>query len=136
MLSWLGCAAVLLVGCFHPSYPDVRCGTDNACPSGMACNPTSGTCEGPGGGSIADAATSGGPAGSDGHPGDAQPGCFGVGLLGNLCLSSAPTIDVMLSSAINTDTAGTCTQVFPQTGSPTAAPELCAIVRGLHNRRG
>lgn len=53
--------------------------------------------------------------------------CFGVGLLQNLCLSKAPTAAVSLSSPINTDAAGTCTQVFPQTGSPTASPELCVI---------
>jgi hypothetical protein len=52
--------------------------------------------------------------------------CFGVGLL-KLCLMAPPAGDRMLPSAINTDAAGTCTQVFPQTGSPTAAPELCVI---------
>jgi hypothetical protein len=68
-------------------------------------------------------------------PGDGAPlpppidarQCFGVGLLNNLCLAKAPAADVTLSSSINTDATGTCTQVFPQTGSPTAAPELCAI---------
>lgn len=73
-----------------------------------------------------DAAVSDGPAGSGGLPVDARQ-CFGVGLLKNLCLSSAPTTDVTLSSQINTDAAGTCTQVFPQPGSPTSAPELCVI---------
>jgi hypothetical protein len=53
--------------------------------------------------------------------------CFGAGLLGSLCLSKAPADAVTLSTPIDTDAAGTCTQVFPQTGSPAAAPELCAI---------
>jgi hypothetical protein len=53
--------------------------------------------------------------------------CFGNGLLKNLCLSVAPTGDRTLSSAINTDGPGTCTQVLAQTGSPTMAPELCVI---------
>lgn len=53
--------------------------------------------------------------------------CFGVGLLGNLCLLTAPAGDKQLSTAINTDAGGTCTQVLPQTGSPTSAPELCVI---------
>lgn len=52
--------------------------------------------------------------------------CFGVGLL-KLCLSVPPAGDRALSSAINTDSPGTCTQVLTQTGSPTMAPELCVI---------
>lgn len=61
----------------------------------------------------------------DAPPPDAQQ-CFGVGLL-KLCLARAPIGDLTLSTPINTDTAGTCTQVYPQTGSPSNAPELCAI---------
>lgn len=53
--------------------------------------------------------------------------CFGGGLLKNLCLTAAPTGDVTLSSAIDTGTTGTCTQVLQQAGSPTTAPELCVI---------
>ena len=52
--------------------------------------------------------------------------CFGVGLL-KLCLSAPPAGDRPLSSAINTDAGGTCTQVLQQTGSPATAPELCGI---------
>ena len=55
------------------------------------------------------------------------PQCFGAGLLGALCLTKAPTAAVMLSTPIDTDAAGTCTQVFPQNGAATPAPELCAI---------
>jgi hypothetical protein len=112
--------------CFHPNYENVACGPGDTCPGGMTCNLTSGLCEHPGDGPIADAAVSDGAPGSDGLPVDARQ-CFGVGLLKNLCLSSAPAGDVTMSSPINTDTAGACTQVFPQTGSPSNAPELCAI---------
>jgi hypothetical protein len=79
---------------------------------------------------IVDASVPGDSDGSDTMPPDAPPPdaqqCFGVGLL-KLCLTKPPTGDMTLSTPINTDTAGTCTQVFTQIGSPNNAPELCAI---------
>src|SRR5262245_47791695 len=72
---------------------------------------------------IADAADAAVPVDSAPPPIDARQCFFGVGLLKDLCLSTAPDMDKTLSSAINTNLIGTCTQVFPQTG----APELCAI---------
>jgi hypothetical protein len=62
--------------------------------------------------------------------------CFGVGLLKNLCLLSPPAGDKILPSAINTDATETCTRVLPQTGSPTAAPELCVIAAGTITAQG
>jgi hypothetical protein len=91
------------------------------------CNAASGVCDGPpGAGSITDAATGDSAAGLDGSPIDAGL-CFGVGVLSNLCLAKVPTDAVTLSAPINTSVAGVCTQVLPQTGSPTSAPELCVI---------
>jgi hypothetical protein len=61
---------VLLVpGCFNPRYPDVRCGHDDACPSGLLCNMTTGFCEPPGGGSAGGGSDAGSSAGSDGGSG-------------------------------------------------------------------
>jgi len=49
--------AALAPACFHPSYEHVACGPDDTCPGGMSCDMTSGFCERPGGGPIADAST-------------------------------------------------------------------------------
>lgn len=125
---WL---AALVPACFHPSYENVACGPEDTCPDGLTCNQLSGRCEPPGAGPVADAAVGDGAAVPDGQgstdgaqPGDARV-CFGAGL--NVCLAAPPTQALTLSAAINTDAAATCTRVLPQPGSPTSAPELCAI---------
>jgi hypothetical protein len=57
---------VLLVpGCFNPHYPHVRCGHDDACPSGLMCNMTTGFCEPPDGGAPDGGSDTGFTTGSD-----------------------------------------------------------------------
>jgi hypothetical protein len=114
---------VALAGCYAPHVqsgapctPDV----DN-CPSGQTCQTTAAGsfCSGSGGISI-DAAV-------DAPPVDNAPGCFGTGLVANLCLAAAPSgmLAIAADTTIDTATVGTgnCTTIVAQQ----SGPSLCVV---------
>ena len=120
--------SVAVAGCYAPHLssgapctPDV----DN-CPSGQSCI---GTASGYfcGGVAATPDASKDGPNSIDAHTGDAGPNCFGTGLVTNLCLASAPSGAVAVTSSRTIDTAtvgsGNCDTIVAQPGGPS----LCVI---------
>jgi hypothetical protein len=125
-MRWAGIFGVVLAGCYAPHVdsgapctPDV----DN-CPSGQSCQTTAA-------GSFctaiarADAATD---AAADTRIVDAAPGCFGTGIVANVCLAPPPagTLSFTSATAIDTATVGTgnCNTIIAQPGG---GPSLCVI---------
>jgi len=88
---------VVLPGCFHPNYDHVRCGTGDACPSGLQCS-AQGFCELPGGGGT-DAGSS---TGSDGGS-SAPPDCFGHWMDGSVVIDGSTVKEITELSSTGQD---------------------------------
>jgi hypothetical protein len=114
------CTALVLSACYSPRFvggEPCDLAVDN-CPGDLRCVAAAG------GGGVCSAEQRGIDAGVDGP----SPGatCLGKGLLGNVCVSQAPTAAVTLTSVtINTSgvATGGCTEVHLQAGGPS----LCII---------
>lgn len=123
-LAAIGLAAPVSA-CFHPSYEHVACGPGDLCPSGTRCNPTSGFCEGPGGGPIADASTgdTNGPGGPDGglvHL------CLGTFV--NVCADVPRGSLSLMTGTVDTSTLSVVTQCLPPSAYTTQpAADACVI---------
>jgi hypothetical protein len=134
--SWIrGRNAVILIGmrlaagmliavsaCYAPTpLAGAPCdlALDN-CPAGQHCEMT-------GTGAYCVALGSRVDSGMDGARPDTAPGCFGAGIVHDVCLMPAPTIDVMIAGdrTINTATVGSgnCDSIMAQSGGPS----LCMI---------
>jgi len=120
-----GCCALLaLSACYAPQViGGAPCDPSlDSCPTGQSCVATSGGNFCTGGGDVTQV--------DAGRSGDASPvkdpGCFGSGLLGSVCLARAPTAPVSLTSVtINTASvgAGNCSEIHAQVGGPS----LCIV---------
>jgi hypothetical protein len=122
-LAW---GLLLIPACFHPSYDHPACGPNGACPSGWTCNVQL-ICDKAG--SAADASLPDVPTTIDGGPGtDASPGTVCYGPAGwQACFDAAPTGNVMLLGAINTDGGAPCLGMSPM-GWAAPQPIACFIV--------
>src|SRR5512139_1480561 len=104
-MRWAAGVLIAVSGCYAPTTPaGAPCdlSVDN-CPAGQRCEMTaSGAFCG------ARAATLDSGAG-DGAQADTAPGCYGVGLVHDICLMPPPTTDVTIAGdrTINTATVGT-----------------------------
>jgi len=128
----IGLAAIGLAGlapaCFHPSYEHVACGPGDACPGGMTCNLTSGFCEAPGGGPIADAAI--GEAAEDAiGPGGPDAGALHVclGTFVKVCADVAPGPLEWMTGTVDTSDTSASSRCLPP-GAYTTQPVVDACV--------
>lgn len=114
-------AWVVLGGCYSPTPPTGAPCPDGICPSSLVCNAATQTCE------LADTprdATADGEladSGTDALTADANPLCFGTGLV-SVCLDEPPTTTVTLAGVLDTTLDATCTAIVPAQGT-----EYCVI---------
>jgi hypothetical protein len=121
-MRWVAGVLVTASACYSPATPaGAPCdpALDN-CPNGQ-------TCVTSGAGSFCVGATNDGDTGDGPRP-DSEPGCFGVGLLHDICVMPPPTTDVVIATDRTIDTAmvgnNNCDTIVAQPGG---GPSLCVV---------
>jgi hypothetical protein len=125
-VRWAGCFFIAASACYSPTVPaGAPCDPAlNNCPAGQRCETTAG---GSYCGAVAFGLDGGGNGTSDG-PHDTAPGCYGIGLVHDVCLMPAPTAELIIAAdrTVNTATVGNgnCDEIIAQPGG---GASLCLI---------
>lgn len=125
-MRWAAACVVAVSACYSPTVPaGAPCDLAlNNCPAGQRCEMTS---SGAFCGAVPEA-PDGAPEPGDGAPPDTAPGCYGTGLVRDLCLMPAPTTDLAITAdrTVNTAMVGSpnCDAIIAQPGG---GATLCMI---------
>lgn len=122
-MRWAGCFLIAASACYSPTVPaGAPCEPAlNNCPAGQRCETTAG-------GSFCGAVPFESDGGTSDAPRDTAPGCFGVGLVHDVCLMPAPTAELIIAADRTVSTAmvgnGNCDEIIAQPGG---GASLCLI---------
>ena len=122
-MRWAGCFFIAASACYAPTVPaGAPCDPAlNNCPAGQRCETISS-------GSYCGAIAAETDGGTGDAPHDTAPGCFGIGLVHDVCLMPTPTADLTVGADRTVNTAmvgnGNCDEIIAQPGG---GASLCLI---------